>query len=134
MEGQDDTINPETVIHTISKRQQKRYQMKGFDLRVGVVNEGNALRKEIKSVATEYGMRGRMSKTKGLPRRWGRRGGYKMGSFMILEVTVESLPFFFCIILIPRRLFLPSPREILRLRTHVEKGYERVVERKKVKK
>jgi hypothetical protein len=41
---------------TISKRQQKLYQMKGFDLRLweSLVNEGNALRKEIKSVAAEY--------------------------------------------------------------------------------
>lgn len=41
---------------TISKRQQKLYQMKGFDLRLweSLVNEANVLRKEIKSVAAQY--------------------------------------------------------------------------------
>lgn len=41
---------------TISRRQTKLYQAKGFDLErwEGLVKEGNALRSEIKAVATEY--------------------------------------------------------------------------------
>jgi hypothetical protein len=41
---------------TISRRQQKLYQSKNFDLRKWEVlmEDGNALRKEIKAVANEY--------------------------------------------------------------------------------
>lgn len=41
---------------TISRRQTKLYQSKGFDLQKweALVDEGNALRKEIKAVAREY--------------------------------------------------------------------------------
>jgi hypothetical protein len=41
---------------TISRRQQKLYQIKDFDIRKweGLIEEGNALRKEIKAVANEY--------------------------------------------------------------------------------
>jgi len=41
---------------TISRRQTKLYQAKGFDLRKweALVEEGNALRKEIKAIASEY--------------------------------------------------------------------------------
>lgn len=41
---------------TISRRQTKLYQAKGFDLRrwEHLIEEGNALRKEIKAVASEY--------------------------------------------------------------------------------
>ena len=41
---------------TISRRQTKLYQAKGFDLQrwEALVEEGNALRKEIKAVAGEY--------------------------------------------------------------------------------
>lgn len=41
---------------TISKRQQKLYQAKSFDLRKWevLIEEGNALRKEIMAVANEY--------------------------------------------------------------------------------
>lgn len=41
---------------TISRRQTKLYQAKGFDLQKWetLVEEGNALRKEIKAVAREY--------------------------------------------------------------------------------
>ena len=41
---------------TISRRQTKLYQAKGFDLErwENLVKEGNALRSEIKAVATEY--------------------------------------------------------------------------------
>lgn len=41
---------------TISRRQQKLYQAKNFDLRKWevLIDEGNALRKEIKAVANEY--------------------------------------------------------------------------------
>jgi hypothetical protein len=41
---------------TISRRQQKLYQAKNFDLRKWEVlmEEGNSLRKEIKAVANEY--------------------------------------------------------------------------------
>ena len=41
---------------TISRRQSKLYEIKGFDLPKweGLVEEGNALRKEIKAVAAEY--------------------------------------------------------------------------------
>ena len=41
---------------TISRRQSKLYELKGFDLPKweGLVEEGNALRKEIKAVASEY--------------------------------------------------------------------------------
>ena len=41
---------------TISRRQMKLYQLKGFDLErwEGLIREGNELRREIKAVATEY--------------------------------------------------------------------------------
>lgn len=41
---------------TISRRQSKLYDQRGFDLRAweALVEEGNALRKEIKAVANEY--------------------------------------------------------------------------------
>lgn len=41
---------------TISRRQTKLYQSKGFDLQrwEALIEEGNALRKEIKAVAAEY--------------------------------------------------------------------------------
>ena len=41
---------------TVSKRQSKLYQVRGFDLGrwESLVEEGNALRKEIKNVAKEY--------------------------------------------------------------------------------
>ena len=41
---------------TISRRQQKLYQSKNFDLRKWevLIDDGNALRKEIKAVANEY--------------------------------------------------------------------------------
>ena len=41
---------------TISNRQTKLYQAKGFDLHKWetIIEEGNALRKEIKAVASEY--------------------------------------------------------------------------------
>jgi len=41
---------------TISRRQQKLYTQRGFDLRKWetLIEEGNALRKEIKAVANEY--------------------------------------------------------------------------------
>ena len=41
---------------TISRRQGKLYQQRGFDLRrwETLIEEGNALRKEIKAVADEY--------------------------------------------------------------------------------
>lgn len=41
---------------TISRRQQKLYQTKNFDLRKWevLIDDGNALRKEIKAVANEY--------------------------------------------------------------------------------
>lgn len=41
---------------TISARQKKLYQAKGVDLRAWefLIDEGNALRKEIKSIAAEY--------------------------------------------------------------------------------
>ena len=41
---------------TISRRQTKLYQAKGFDLQrwEHLIEEGNALRKEIKAVAGEY--------------------------------------------------------------------------------
>lgn len=41
---------------TISRRQGKLYQQRGFDLRKWetLIEEGNALRKEIKAVADEY--------------------------------------------------------------------------------
>ncbi len=41
---------------TISRRQKKLYQARGFDLQKweGLVEEGNALRKEIKNIAREY--------------------------------------------------------------------------------
>lgn len=41
---------------TISRRQTKLYQAKGFDLQrwEHLIEEGNALRKEIKAVASEY--------------------------------------------------------------------------------
>ena len=41
---------------TISRRQQKLYQQHNFDLRKWeiLIDDGNALRKEIKAVATEY--------------------------------------------------------------------------------
>lgn len=41
---------------TISRRQQKLYAQRGFDLRKWetLIEEGNALRKEIKAVADEY--------------------------------------------------------------------------------
>jgi calcium uniporter protein, mitochondrial len=41
---------------TISRRQSKLYELKGFDLPKweGLVEEGNAIRKEIKAVASEY--------------------------------------------------------------------------------
>jgi hypothetical protein len=41
---------------TISRRQSKLYGLKGFDLPrwEGLIEEGNAIRKEIKAVASEY--------------------------------------------------------------------------------
>lgn len=41
---------------TISRRQTRLYQSKGFDLQrwEALIEEGNALRKEIKAVAAEY--------------------------------------------------------------------------------
>lgn len=41
---------------TISRRQQKLYSQRGFDLRKweNLIEDGNALRKEIKAVANEY--------------------------------------------------------------------------------
>jgi len=41
---------------TISRRQTKLYQAKGFDLHrwESLIEEGNALRKEIKAIASEY--------------------------------------------------------------------------------
>lgn len=41
---------------TISRRQSKLYELKGFDLSKweGLIEEGNAIRKEIKAVASEY--------------------------------------------------------------------------------
>ena len=41
---------------TISRRQSKLYALKGFDLPKweGLIEEGNAIRKEIKAVASEY--------------------------------------------------------------------------------
>ena len=41
---------------TISRRQQKLYQQRGFDIHKWdqLIEEGNALRKEIKAVAAEY--------------------------------------------------------------------------------
>jgi hypothetical protein len=41
---------------TISRRQKKLYQARGFDLQKweGLVEEGNALRKEIRNIAREY--------------------------------------------------------------------------------
>lgn len=41
---------------TISRRQQKLYQQHNFDLRKWelLIDDGNALRKEIKAIATEY--------------------------------------------------------------------------------
>jgi hypothetical protein len=41
---------------TVSRRQQKLYQQHNFDLRKWevLIEEGNALRKEIKAVANEY--------------------------------------------------------------------------------
>lgn len=41
---------------TISRRQTKLYQAKGFDLHrwEALIEEGNALRKEIKAIASEY--------------------------------------------------------------------------------
>jgi hypothetical protein len=41
---------------TISRRQSKLYQAKGFDVRKweDLIEEGNTLRKEIKAVAQEY--------------------------------------------------------------------------------
>jgi hypothetical protein len=41
---------------TISRRQQKLYQAKNFDIRKweALIEDGNALRKEIKAVANEY--------------------------------------------------------------------------------
>lgn len=41
---------------TISRRQQKLYQQRGFDVHKWdqLIEEGNALRKEIKAVAAEY--------------------------------------------------------------------------------
>jgi hypothetical protein len=41
---------------TISRRQSKLYGLKGFDLPKweGLIEEGNAIRKEIKAVASEY--------------------------------------------------------------------------------
>ena len=41
---------------TVSRRQNKLYQSRGFDLTrwESLVEEGNALRKEIKAVASEY--------------------------------------------------------------------------------
>lgn len=41
---------------TISRRQSKLYELKGFDVQKweGLIEEGNAIRKEIKAVATEY--------------------------------------------------------------------------------
>lgn len=42
--------------YTISKRQSKLYDARGFDLRKweGLIEEANALRREIKAVANEY--------------------------------------------------------------------------------
>jgi len=41
---------------TVSKRQGKLYEQRGFDLPKweGLIEEGNAIRKEIKAVANEY--------------------------------------------------------------------------------
>ena len=41
---------------TISRRQSKLYSQRGFDLRKweSLIDDGNALRKEIKAVANEY--------------------------------------------------------------------------------
>jgi calcium uniporter protein, mitochondrial len=41
---------------TISRRQMKLYQTKGFDLEKweGLVHEGNELRREVKAIAMEY--------------------------------------------------------------------------------
>jgi calcium uniporter protein, mitochondrial len=41
---------------TISRRQSKLYEQKGFDLRKweDLIDEGNSLRREIKAVAQEY--------------------------------------------------------------------------------
>ncbi len=41
---------------TISRRQTKLYQAKGFDIQrwQALIDEGNALRKEIKAIAQEY--------------------------------------------------------------------------------
>ena len=41
---------------TISRRQTKLYQVKGFDIQrwESLIEEGNALRKEIKTIAQEY--------------------------------------------------------------------------------
>lgn len=41
---------------TISRRQSKLYNARGFDLRTweGLIEEANALRREIKAVANEY--------------------------------------------------------------------------------
>lgn len=41
---------------TISRRQSRLYEMKGFDLQLweSLTEEGNAIRKEIKAVAAEY--------------------------------------------------------------------------------
>ena len=41
---------------TISKRQSRLYEARGFDLQKweGLIEEGNAIRKEIKAVAAEY--------------------------------------------------------------------------------
>jgi len=41
---------------TISRRQSNLYELKGFDLPKweGLIEEGNAIRKEIKAVASEY--------------------------------------------------------------------------------
>ena len=41
---------------TISRRQSRLYEMKGFDLQLweNLIEEGNAIRKEIKAVAGEY--------------------------------------------------------------------------------
>jgi hypothetical protein len=41
---------------TISRRQSKLYELKGFDIQKweSLIEEGNAIRKEIKAVASEY--------------------------------------------------------------------------------
>lgn len=41
---------------TISRRQSRLYELKGFDLQLweNLIEEGNAIRKEIKAVASEY--------------------------------------------------------------------------------